>query len=394
MTGNRYLWIVFSCFVAALFFFGPVSTASAQSPDKAPATQEVDPNYVLGPEDVLTIIVRGIPEFSGDFMVTNDGMISFQIVGTLKVAGLKASEVQQKLTLGLRKELKDPQVTVNVKQMRPMRIYIQGAVNRAQNYDFKKGWRISELVAMAGGLNLPAERLKAIVFRQGSPTVIVDLKKIFVNGDDSADLALQAGDFVNIQPDPQVRVNVVGEVTQSGMKQIYEGQGAVEALAAAYGPTQKAALSRAKIVRAGKEIPVDLYAAVINADSTKNITVQDNDTLVIPQQYARVAVVGTVPRPGSQVMPDGRDWTISMAISEAGGMAPHAKGKVVLTRIMPDGKSTKSYDFSVSKLGTKGNPDMVLKDKDLLFIPQSGATQLQDLSSFATLYYVARALGL
>lgn len=379
-------------FVLGLFFVAGATPVLSERALQQQST-DVDPNYVLGPEDMMTIVVRGIPEFSGDFLVAYDGTIRFQIIGTIKAAGMSLSELQKKITEGLKKELRDPQVTVNLKQPRPRRIYIQGAVNRAEFYDYKKGWRITELIASAGGLNLPPERLKALIFRQGSPTITIQLRKILIDGDDTADLELQPGDFVNIQPDPQVRVNVVGEVNQSGLKQVYEGQGAVEALAAAFGATQHAALSRAVITRAGKAIPVDLYAAVINGDTTKNVAIMDNDTLTIPQQYQRISVVGMVNRPGSQVLPDGRPWTLSMAIGEAGGIVPRAKGQGVLSRVGPDGK-IQTIKFSVKTLGLKNNPDLQLKENDLVFLPQSGAVNFNDYSGLATIYYVLRTAGL
>jgi protein involved in polysaccharide export with SLBB domain len=396
MIGNRKIWnrlsgsIVGSLFVAGLLFSpSAASTAFAQSPSNPPVSQEVDPNYVLGPEDVLIITVRGVQEFTGDYLVTKDGTIGFPIVGTIQVAGMKTSELQKLITDGLKKELKEPQVTVNVKEMRPSRIYILGSVNRPAFYDYKKGWRISELVAVAGGTTIPPERLKAIIFRTGSPTNKVDLKKIMVLGDDSADVELKPGDVVNVQPEAQIRVNVVGEVKTSGIKQIFEGQGAVEALASADGPTDRARLSQAKITRHGQDIPVDLYSAVINGDSSKNIVLEDNDTLYVPQQYTRISVVGTVQKPGSQPLPDGRPWTLSMALGEAGGLAPHAKDSGILTRIGPDGKA-QNIKFSYKNLGTKSDPDYVLQDKDVVFMPQSGALNINDISVFGNIYWIAK----
>jgi polysaccharide export outer membrane protein len=216
---------------------------------------------------------------------------------------------------------------------------------------------------------------------------------LFIDADDSVDLPVQPGDSVNIQTDASVRVNIVGEARNPGVHELYEGQGAIEALAAGGGETDKSALSRAKIIRHGKEIPVDLYKAVIDGDSSKNVVMEDNDTLEIPQQYAKIAVSGQVGRPGTQLLPDGRPYTLADAIGEAGGAGAHSKReKIQLIRVGPDGKA-KATDYNLKLLGTKNHPNPELQDKDVIFVPESGAPNLGDISGFANLFWLVRTFA-
>jgi len=381
------------CALALTAFAG----AAQQKPDHGPivATQSQIPadseTYILGAEDVLTITVRNVPEMSSDYMVQLDGTFYFPVVGQVKAGGMSAHQLKDFLEAGLSKELRDPQVTVNIKSLRPNRIYVFGSVGKPGIVDYKRGWRLSELIASAGGVVLPAERLNAIIFRSGTATQKISLRKVFIDADDAANISVLPGDSINVQSDITVRVNVVGECRSPGMHEVIEGQGAVEALSAGGGATSQSALSRAKIMRHGVEMPVDLYASVIDGDTSKNVRVEDNDTLVIPQQYARIAVTGQVGHPGSQLMPDGRPLTLTAAIGEAGGLTQGAKDKgIQLFRVGPDGKTQRTV-YHWKELGTKV-ADPVLKDKDIVFIPQSGATNLNEIGGFTNLFFIMRTI--
>src|SRR5579872_5084574 len=326
---------------------GPVAESAKV---QVPADSET---YILGPEDVISITVRNVPEMSADYMIQLDGTIYFPVVGQVKVGGMSSKDLKDYLERGLSKELREPQVTINVKQLRPNRIYVFGSVGHPGVLDYKRGWRLSELIASAGGVSLPAERLKPIVFRAGTPTQTIPLRKVFVDADEASNIAVMPGDSINVQSDITVRISVVGECRTPGMHEIIEGQGAVEALSAAGGQTQASALSRAKVMRKGVEMPVDLYSAVIDGDTSKNVKLEDNDTLVIPQQYAKVAVTGQVNHPGTQLLPDGRTQTLMGAVTDAGGLAGGAKRNgVQLFRLGPDGKTHRTV-YNWKSLGNK-----------------------------------------
>lgn len=367
-----------------------ITPAQGKKDDKPKST--VPSDYKIGPEDVLTIITRDMPEASGDFMVRPDGTISFPVAGTLKAAGLTPNELQDQLRDALKKELRDPVVTVNVKQMRINRIYILGIVSRPGLYDYKPGWRLTELIASAGGLAMMPERLTAVVFRQGQPNKTVPMKELFVNGRDEVNLELQPSDVVNIRSDATIRVNVVGQVQHPGQLDIQDGQGAVEAIAAAGGQIEgSSALSRAVIRRGDKDVPVNLYEAIVKGNPSANVALQTGDSLYIPQVYQRVSVVGTVNRPGAQVMPDGRDYTLSDAVSAAGGPAQRAKlDGVIVARQQPDGK-IEQIKVNYKELGKK-TPDIKLRDRDVVFIPESGKPNAQQTSSVLNLWFLVKGV--
>lgn len=379
--------------LSLMAWLAPGAPAQGTPPGDRPL--EIPSDYKLGPEDVISVVTRDVPELSGDFLIRLDGKFTMPIIGDVEAAGLTVTELKYRLEQALRRELREPQVTVNVKQMRLNRVYVLGAVGRPSIIDYRPGWRLTEAIAAVGGLaNLP-ERLRALVIR-GGKTTVVELREIFIDGKNESNLLLQPGDVISIQSDATIRVNILGPVGRPGLVTILEGQGIVEALAAAGGESERAALTKAKVVRRGQEIPVDLYAAVKKGRTELNLKLEDNDTIIIPEVTARIAVVGQVKQSGAQVIPDGREWTLSQAISNAGGPAPGAKTDgVTIIRQTPEGKVERiNINYRDIIANKPGAVDPVLQDRDVVFVPQSGKAGTGEISSVLGLvFWPLRLLG-
>lgn len=349
-------------------------------------------DYIIGPEDILTVFVRDLPEASGDFMVRLDGKIAIPIAGEIVAAGKKVDEIRGELVDKFKKELKAPDVTINVKQMRMTRIYITGQVARPLLYDMKPGWRLTELIATAGGLVGLPERLTAVVFRQGEKNITVSMRDLFTMGKEEANIALKPGDVVNIRGDATIRVNVVGDVVRPGFYDIFEGQGAIEAIAAAGGQRETAHLSAAKVTRKGAEHRVNLYTGIIRGETDVNFKLENGDTLLVPKLDSQVSVVGVVNKPGYQMIPDGRPYTVTQAIAAAGGPGQNAKlDGIVVVRQTAEGK-VEEHKLNYKDITSAKKPDFKLEDRDMVFIPQSGKPNLSQISGFGNLWFIARAI--
>src|SRR5687768_8687784 len=92
-------------------------------------------DYVVGPQDVLTITVWNQPNLSGKFSVETDGTFTFPLIGRIKAGGLTLREVEE----ALKKRLADgffrhPQVSAAVEQYRSQRIFIVGEVRQPGPY--------------------------------------------------------------------------------------------------------------------------------------------------------------------------------------------------------------------------------------------------------------------
>jgi polysaccharide biosynthesis/export protein len=370
--------------IALLVMFGS-ALAQQQNPptQQDPPGQQVDNSYKIGAEDVVSVAVRDHEEASGDFIVRSDGKITVPIIGEVSVAGMTIAEVRDMLTKKFgEREFRHPEVFVNVKTMRPNRIYVLGSVNTSGMLDWKPGWRLTELISAAGGLSTQPEQLTAIIWRKGSAPVKVKLRDVF-QGEEKANVEVLAGDTVNITGKPMIRVTVTGKTQKQGLIDVFEKDGASEAVAAMGGPLPDGALSRAKILRNGKEIPVDLYSVMFLGQSDKNVSLQDGDIINVPENKAKVAVVGRVGKPGPVEIPDGRQVRLTEAIGLAGGPVSEAKtDAITLARRNEQGVyQAKNYNMKDILNNKKGMEDPVLQDGDVVMVAQSGKPNSNTLGS-------------
>jgi polysaccharide export outer membrane protein len=122
--------------------------------------------YVLGPEDVLGIIVYGETDLSGSYKIGPGGMISVPLIGEVPVGGLtpRAAEelIASKFADGY---LVDPSVSIQVAEARPF--FIMGEVKNPGSYKYISNMTALSAVAMAGGFTYRAKQDNVKIMRSG-----------------------------------------------------------------------------------------------------------------------------------------------------------------------------------------------------------------------------------
>jgi polysaccharide export outer membrane protein len=173
------------------------STADAgASPSKKAAAQK--DAYTVGSTDILEISVFKVPELSKSVQVADTGTINMPLLGEVPAAGKTAQEIEQDLTRKLgAKYLKNPQVTVFVKDHNSQSVTIEGAVNKPGVVPIRGKLSLVQLVATSGGLNNDLYDKNITVFRMinGERTSSVyDIDDI--RAGKAADPELRSGDMV------------------------------------------------------------------------------------------------------------------------------------------------------------------------------------------------------
>lgn len=82
---------------------------------------------------------------------------------------------------------------------------------------------------------------------------------------------------------PQIRVSVLGEVQEPGLRPVEPGTTLITMLSAVGGPTERANLEKAHVIREGRSYPVNLEHALAG-DATGSILLFSNDVLVVPRR--------------------------------------------------------------------------------------------------------------
>ena len=113
--------------------------------------------YRLGIGDQVAVNVLGEAEFTGTFRVGSDGSIDYPYLRAIPVRGATTEELARTLTEKLKDGyLKDPQVTVSIKEFQSQKILIVGAVTKPGRYVLRVQW---ETVQREIPLDVPTGRI-------------------------------------------------------------------------------------------------------------------------------------------------------------------------------------------------------------------------------------------
>jgi polysaccharide export outer membrane protein len=108
-------------------------------------------NYKIGPEDVLHISVWENKDLTLEVVVRPDGMISVPLVQDVQAEGLTATELADVIYQKLLVYLKEPQVSVIVKQVNAPKIFVLGNVARPGPYPLRSDMSVLQALSQAGG---------------------------------------------------------------------------------------------------------------------------------------------------------------------------------------------------------------------------------------------------
>lgn len=164
---------------------------------KAPATS--DPNYMIGPQDVVDIDVWKEAELTRSVPVRPDGKISLPLLNDVQAAGLTPTQLSEEITTGLKKFITDPQVTVIVTEINSQRVYILGEMTRPGAYPLLPGMTVLQALSSAGGFTPFANMKKIYVLRNeaGKPEKFPFNYKDVVKGKNAdQNIVLKAGDQI------------------------------------------------------------------------------------------------------------------------------------------------------------------------------------------------------
>lgn len=210
---------------------------------------ELMPPMRISPGDELEISVFGLPELTQHLRVSNSGEVSLPLVGKLHLAGFSGDEAQTVIETRLADGdfVKNPHVSVYVKEYTTEGITLAGEVNRPGIYSALAGHRLLDLIQTAGGFTARAGQTASISHR-ADPThpAVVTLFKASDTG--KSNIELVPGDTVVVSK--AGIVYVVGEVNRPGGFVIEGNQiTASQVLALAAGPTHSAKLNGSKVIR-------------------------------------------------------------------------------------------------------------------------------------------------
>jgi polysaccharide export outer membrane protein len=177
---------------------GPVAITSI---DPAARMVPKPEEFQIGPGDKIQIKVWRHTDLDMDITIAPDGSLTYPLIGRIIVSGMTYSKLVEKLTGAISEFYSDPQVTVNILEVKNQKIFVIGEVTHPSVLQLSNEMSILEALTIAGGIN-PAARTDNVLLIRGDLTkpklYTVNVKAIYSQGDTAQMVYLQRGDIVMV----------------------------------------------------------------------------------------------------------------------------------------------------------------------------------------------------
>lgn len=159
---------IFLILCVVVLLGGCATRAAVAPPEEVVKAQSEKPgdDYIIGSGDILDISLWKDEAMTKQVTVRTDGKIVFPLIGEIAAAGRSVAEVKEEMVAKLNEYVPEPVLTVDVKQMSSMIIYVTGRVTKPGHYLVNSRVTVLQAISIAGGLNAFAKRGKIKVFRQ------------------------------------------------------------------------------------------------------------------------------------------------------------------------------------------------------------------------------------
>jgi len=347
----------------------------------APVTEiPVPVDYIVGPGDQVRIQFIGKESNSYDLYVTRNGLLQIPELGPIAVAGQRFSELKTDIARRVAEQMIGIQVFVSLGELRSIRVFILGDVNRPGSYTVSSLSTMVNALFVSGGVK-PIGSLRNIQLkRQGEVVNRLDLYDLLLNGDTSGDTRLQPGDVIFIPPVGRL-VGVTGEVKRPAIYELTENESTIRDLvdmAGGLAATAYTPLSQLERISSNglKEIR-DLDLSQPDPYATK---LRDGDLLRIFSNLDRadnvVLLEGQAERPGVY------EWTEGMQLSDLidgyDAIVPSAdlQYAIVVSRNLRNGRIT-ARSFSLEEaLSDRSSPhNLTLRKRDRILIFEDSSSE-------------------
>lgn len=247
--------------------------------------------YRFYPGDVFNLHVFGRADLAMAYTVRPDGKVMLPLVGEVVVAGRTSQEVADRIAKGMGRVIAKPQVSVSLVTMGPRRAYVLGPVATQGVMPLQPRWRLTELIARAGGLLVRPDMAKAYLLRQGETRPReINLQRLLLTLSPEENLEVGPGDVLDIVRLDTISVFVVGAVGYPGSREVTEGLGVAQVIKIAGQAMPLADLAHVLLVHVdGDQEWIDISGAYIDNDPSRDVALRAGDLVWVPKRGDRAA---------------------------------------------------------------------------------------------------------
>lgn len=281
------------------------------------AASAQEPNYILGPGDVVRITVFNNPDLTLETRVSEADLISFPLIGQVKIGGLATFSAERRIAGMLEKGgfIKNPQVNILVTQFQSKLVSVLGSVYKPGRYPLERTTNLADLLALVGGVTPDGSDLVTVTNASGKTEY--DLQKIVGKANGLKSIILSGGEVVFVHSRD---ISVMGQVLRPGKYAVVGGVRTVAdflSVAGGITPTGSDTIT-VTTVRDGKinRFDVDVDSLFRTGDNTANVELTSGDSIYVPNA-PMFYIYGEVQRPGSYRIV--RGMTVMQALAQGGG---------------------------------------------------------------------------
>lgn len=317
-------------------------------------------DYTLDTGDFVRVTVYGDAELTREVRIAENGILTFPLIGEVRVGGLNTIEAEKKIAEQLQRGgfISSPQVSVVVLQFLSKTVSILGGVLKPGRYPVTRLSDVKDMIAEAGGITPEGSEIVTLV--RGNKTIEFDLHDVINRNINNEDTTVTGGETIYVSSRD---VAVVGQLLRPAKYGIQGGMRKItDFISLAGGVNENAG----EILFYTTSVSGTPLTEQINIDelfkapnSAQNKQVYPGDVLYVPKA-PQVYVYGEVQRPGMYKID--KNMTVMQAIAKAGGLTTRGTQR-----------SVKLHRKDEQNKVVKQSPNLtnVLQDEDVLYIEES-----------------------
>ena len=213
-------------------------------------------DYRLGAGDTMRIVVFQNPDLTTEVRVSESGVVSYPLIGTVELGGLTIASAEQKIADLLKSGgfVQQPQVNIMLAQIRSSQVSVLGQVARPGRYPLEAvKTHVSDILAIAGGATgAGSDGIILVGTRSGQPfRKEIDIPGLFLDDKRGEDILVEGGDVIYVNRAPMFYI--YGEIQRPGSYRIERSMTLMQAVAQSGGPTLRGTQKNIKIFRRGAD---------------------------------------------------------------------------------------------------------------------------------------------
>ena len=364
-----------------------IQTLAWSQPPIIPQWEAINPQKrVLQKGDQLEIHLVSLPDTEKKYTVRADGTFFHPLAGEIQASGKTLQQVEAILAQRLKRELRNPAFRIGLTSLADAEAAVMGEVRSQGKFKFAAGTSVMDLLAQAGGLSEKADKDSAIIWREGKE-IEINLNPAGLN--ELSRMQVRNGDILYVNRGK--RVGVSGEVQAKGIYSVStKSVNSVEdAVKAAGGATESAALSRVQIIRPSLAAPI--LVNLLDPAEAGKIILQDGDTVLVPAR--RAVILGAVGKQG--ILPLNGSESLVDVVSQAGVSQGNLAAVVVIRAADVQASTDKKEIYNLEGNFQEGQQTVrvPIQDGDVVFVPPKAENNLlTGGSSLMQMLFMARSL--